>query len=236
MRRAVVNDAAVAAGVLGYSVVLNRVIPARAHIAANLAVSAGAVLAARAAGASWSDLGLAPADVGRGARAGAAAGALVLLGTTALVAAPQTRPRFEAARHVHEHPNPLFELALRIPIGTALSEELLFRSAALAAFGRHGSPRRAIALSSVVFGLWHVLPTFDARRGADPSTRLADPATRREIAATVGLTTLAGVLFGALRRVSGSVVAPAFAHAAVNGSTFAAARLAGRRLQLAAGR
>lgn len=231
MSTAGVCDGAVGAGVLGYSVVLNRVVPPCARIAANLAAAGAAVLAVRATGSSWADLGLDPRAAGRGARFGAAATAVVLVGTATLASAPPTRGRFERAHHVHAHPNPIFELALRIPVGTALCEELLFRSATLTAFARRGPRWRASLETAAVFGLWHVLPTLDALRAAEPATSIADPATQREIAGTVAVTALAGLAFDALRRCSGSVLAPVVAHTAINGAAFTAARLAGRRVR-----
>lgn len=88
-------------------------------------------------------------------------------------------------------------LSVRIPLGTVVCEELIFRSAldgvGTGVFGRVGS---SIA-GSVVFGIWHL------------------PVARGRLSTLVA-TGLGGVLFGYLRHRSGSVIAPALLHYSLN--------------------
>lgn len=49
----------------------------------------------------------------------------------------------------------------RIPRGTALGEEAMFRGALLGLFLRRHTRPTAVLASSTRFGLWHVLPTLD---------------------------------------------------------------------------
>jgi membrane protease YdiL (CAAX protease family) len=215
--------------VLGYSAVLNRVLPPRVHVPANLIAAALATWIVRRDGASWDDLGLSPSRLPDGVRAGIAVAVPIVAATAALAAAPQTRRHFEDTR-VLEAPNPWYELALRIPVGTALCEEVLFRSALLAGFERHSSRRAAIVISSALFGLWHVLPTLEARRAnADQATMNAEADPRLLVLGTIGATGIAGFAFATLRRRTGSVVAAVIAHSAVNVSGFIAARMNQRR-------
>jgi membrane protease YdiL (CAAX protease family) len=124
-----------------------------------------------------------------------------------------------------------YETAVRIPVGTALFEETLFRGLLLAWLRRRTTPLRAVAASSTLFGLWHILPTWETLAGyAGGVLRSRSPATA---AATVGgavvTTGLAGAAFSALRLRSGSLATPVIVHAAVNASGFVAAWKALRR-------
>ena len=47
-------------------------------------------------------------------------------------------------------------LLVRIPLATALVEELVFRGVILGLGVRAGDRRRALLVSSVAFGLWHI--------------------------------------------------------------------------------
>ena len=119
-----------------------------------------------------------------------------------------------------------YELFVRIPLGTALAEELLFRSALVALFSQRHTPRGAALASAAVFGLWHVLPTVDAIDTHPAGERVATRSQR--VTATAGVvasTAFAGLAFTWLQRHARSVLAPVVAHAVLNGSTYAASRL-----------
>lgn len=213
---------------LGYSAVLNRLLPDAVHVPANSAVAAAFAVAVRRDGATLDDLGLAPARVRPGIRTGLAYALPTVAGVACAAAIPTTR-RFFADRRVVQlsDERAAYEVAVRIPIGTALAEELIFRGALFALLRRRGSTARALALSSVLFGLWHVFPALnalpsDVRAGTRPA--------RWALAAsgTVLATTIAGYGFGWLRTRSGSVLAPALVHAALNTSAFVATRIVSR--------
>ena len=219
-----------AAAVLAYGAALNRLVPSNARIPANLVAAGTAVATMHASGVTWRELGLAPSDAARGARIGFAVAAPIIAGTAVLATLPATARHFDDPR-VRDAPHPVFETVLRIPVGTALCEELIFRSALLALFDRRQSPLVASAASAAVFGLWHVFPALDALAAdADAGTRASTPArTAGFVAGTVAATTAAGLAFALLRRMSGSVVAPVVAHSALNVSAFMAVRLNDRR-------
>ena len=116
---------------------------------------------------------------------------------------------------------------MRIPFGTALAEEVLFRGALLGLFLLHHRPRTAVILSSLAFGLWHVLPTLHSvttnQAAAEAATSTASKLG--VVAGTVVVTTVAGIAFCWLRRRSGSLLAPWMAHTGINTFAFTAARV-----------
>jgi membrane protease YdiL (CAAX protease family) len=221
-------DAPAVISVLGYSALLNRVIPPRAHVPANLAAAGTAIVAVRALGATWDELGLARSRVGRGVRAGVTLAAPIVAGAAGFATLPQTRGQFEHPR-VATAPRPLYEVMLRIPVGTALCEELIFRSALLASFERQHRAAVAIGATSAVFGLWHVLPTLD---GLDHEPAPVDNSARAAaVAKSVLATTFAGLAFAWTRRRTGSVLSAVIVHTAINTAGFIAVRMRRRARQ-----
>lgn len=117
-----------------------------------------------------------------------------------------------------------YHLVLRIPLGTAVSEEVLFRGVLVGAWRAAGQPLSQAALwSALAFGLWHIAPTVIGVRRNDPQASLA-----RLIAAVIGavvVTSLAGLGLTWLRLESEGLAAPVALHAAVNsGAALAAVR------------
>lgn len=192
--------AAVAAGLLVWS---NAVLPAsgwgvRARTAANGLLAVALLGAARLAGWGRAELGLVRAAPGL--RWGVAAAALPVVGIAAATWAAARRGAADPAAlapaapaPAASHP-PLAEWVLVvIPVGTVLLEEVAFRAVLDAVAGP--------VAQAAVFGAWHVGP---ARVAGDP------------VVPTVIFTTAAGLVFGWLRRRSGSLLAPAVLHFAVN--------------------
>ncbi|WP_236147555.1 CPBP family intramembrane glutamic endopeptidase [Mycolicibacterium sp. CH28] len=190
------------AGVLvGYSFTADRPLPGRRNPVVQALLSTGLVALARA------PLGLRPPQVWSGLRAGGAVAGTVAAG----VAATTALPRVRTAMRTRELPgDPVRWLAFEIPVGTVWSEEASFRAAlgtvAADAFG----PTGGRLFSAVVFGLSHI-----------PDARAAG----ESVAGTVLVTGLAGWVFGWLAERSGSVLAPALAHLAVNEAGAVAALL-----------
>jgi membrane protease YdiL (CAAX protease family) len=85
-----------------------------------------------------------------------------------------------------------------------------------------------VALSSAVFGLWHVVSTagrLDTNQAADTASSWAQVGI---VAGAVVFTAAAGLFFGWLRLRSGSVLAPWLTHTGVNVLAFGGTRVAGR--------
>jgi uncharacterized protein len=224
------DEALLAGGTLVYGIALQTVIPERWHVPANVTAGLAAVAIARCRGASAADCGLAGDALRRGLGVGgtAAAAAAAVIGIAALPG--RSRALFADERITgHRGPRACYEVLVRIPAGTALGEELLFRGALLGVLLRRHGTAAAVSLESVCFGLWHVPPTLASLR----SSRLGRRATGRvggttAVAGAVAVTAVAGAGFAALRLRAGSVLAAVLAHAAVNATAYVVAR-SGRR-------
>jgi CAAX protease family protein len=214
-----------------HNVAVHRMLPAPADAALNLATALGLTAYAGRAGCSPADLGIDAEDLGSGLRTGLAAAAVAAGGVAVAAALPATR-RFFADQRVSDvsRPEAVYHVALRIPLATALAEELLFRGVLLALLRRRRPPTAAVLWTSLLFGAWHVLPTIDHYRGNPASALVGDSRSGPWLAvlATMLSTTAAGGGFAWLRLRSGSVLAPALAHAAVNMSAYLAGRRRGR--------
>jgi len=215
-----------------YNVVSHRHIGRRARLATNVSAAAALVGLARSAGLGAADLGLEPANLRRGIRTGIAAAAPVVAGVGVALAVPQTR-RVLADEQITGtgRGEAAFETFVRIPLETALAEEIIFRGVLLGLGLHRRSPIGAIVTSSIWFGLWHVYPTLGSLGRGGGGDLVGDQphhvggATAAVVAATTG----AGVLLAALRLRSGSVAAPVIAHAALNMAAFAGVRLTAGR-------
>ena len=223
-------EVATVGALAAHSLALDRFIPAPLHDAVNLCTPVVLLALARREGIGWGELGLDPRDTGRGALVGGAAGTLAVLAIIAASKAPATRRFFHDERVVDiDRREAMYHSFLRIPIATAASEELLFRGVLVAGMQRHRSPRTVSMLSSVLFGLWHILPTLRTYKG-NPIQEMSHG--RGRVVATggaVAVTSLAGAAFLWLRRRSGSLLAPSLAHAAINVSAFVIGRSVAER-------
>jgi uncharacterized protein len=218
----------VVVGVLVVSNVMsNEVLPWGAYLSWNLAMTAVLLwIALRLDTNSLGELGLSRS----GWRRGALVGGGVLAGITAvlLIGAllPATRGLFEDERVAGTSAWAMvYQVMVRIPFGTVVLEEVAFRGVLLGMLLRRTSRARAVAGSSVLFGLWHVLPSIGVE-ATNPV--LADlfggtgGAVAAVVLAVVG-TALAGVALCILRFVGHSLLAPMLAHVATNSVGFVVA-------------
>ena len=119
---------------------------------------------------------------------------------------------------------------VRIPLGTAVTEELIFRGVLFAVWREAGGSALIAALcSSVAFGLWHISPTVIGLRINDLATSAGR--VRTAVAGAVLFTTLAGLGLTWLRVESASLLGPVLLHAGVNSVGALAAVLASRRTE-----
>jgi membrane protease YdiL (CAAX protease family) len=228
IRFGAITEVAASTIVLVYNVVINRAIPSIAYVPSNFAFAGLSVVGAHALGVSLGDMGLRRDRVDSGIRVGLVAVALIAAAIVLGVALPASRGYFEDARalgggigHV------LYEILVRIPLGTAVAEETIFRGALLGLFLQRHSRLAATLISSLVFGFWHVLPTLDTIR-ANPAGSLVQGDALRTggaVLVSVLVTAAAGCGFSWLRFRSDSLVAPILAHASLNSFAFIAARL-----------
>ena len=221
------TEVAASAATLAYNVAISQVTSGIGYVMANDSAAVLSVVAARTCGVSRAGLGVCPDRLGRGIRIGltTALPAAAVVGLGAVVPATRgffhdERARGGGTRHV------LFETLVRIPLGTALPEEVIFRGSLLGLFTRRHSPAVAASMSSILFGVWHVLPTLRTLPLNPAGARVHGNPMRTAgvVLATVTATTLAGYGLAWLRFRSGSIAAPVIAHASLNGAAYLAAR------------
>lgn len=156
-------------------------------------------------------------------------GALVITAPIFVLAASRHSSRIADRRVAALHGRELaYQVVVRIPLGTALAEEVLFRGLLFAAWRATGLSTMAAALAAAAaFGLWHIAPTVNLVRANAPE------ATLRILAwSAVGamvFTTAAGIGLAWLRLATDGLVAPIVLHAGTNSLGTIAAVVAARR-------
>lgn len=179
----------------------------------------GLLAYARWSGLSWQELGLARHTHGRGARWGLAVIGVVAAVYAVGVAIPLTRTAFLDVRYHLPSAKALLTAFVVIPLGTVLLEEVAFRSVLWGMLHRHARTGWVLAASSVLFGLWHLLPAISTASSTafGALTGLGSSGPVLAVAATVVFTAGGGVVAGELRRRSGSVLSSVGMHWATNG-------------------
>jgi membrane protease YdiL (CAAX protease family) len=220
-------EIAASAATLAYSVVISRASSGINYVMANAGTAALSVIAARNHGVSWSSMGMCPDPLGRGIRLGLATAVPTMAVVELGAVVPATRRFFQderaregGARHV------LFETLVRMPLGTALPKEVIFRGSLLGLFTQRHSPAAAALMSSILFGVWHVLPTLRTLP-LNPAGTLAHGNPKRTggaVLVAVTSTAVAGYGLAWLRFRSGSIAAPVIAHTTLNAVAYLAAR------------
>ncbi len=205
-------------------------------------LAVGLLLLGRWAGLSWQQLGLGRDTLVPGLVWGGAAVALVAVGYAVGLAVPASRGLFLDARHAVGPLRAARRAFVVVPLGVVVFEEVAFRGLLWGLVGVEHGTLWAAVVTSVLFGLWHVLPAVDGARanatGPDAATDrgaatdlrpAADRVARtdrarvphgilaRQVVGTVAFTALAGAVFAVLRDQSGSLVAPFLLHWATNG-------------------
>jgi membrane protease YdiL (CAAX protease family) len=207
------------------NVIANRVLDPWWHIPFNLGILGVALAIARHAGAGATDLGYRKDRIGRGLAVGGIVMGVIAAGILIGVALPFTRDFFRDDRVIERSTTVvLFDALIRIPIATAFYEETLFRGVLFGMFARRWALLWAGLATSVLFGLWHILPTLDTllTNPAGESIDSVAEVTLALVGTVVGLT-LTGFGFLWLRLRANSTVAPVMAHIATNSFALLAA-------------
>lgn len=221
--------AAIVLASIALDIAANSVLPRRLHIPISLATAAGVSWLGAKAGVPFAEQGMSLRDAPRGLLYGLAAS---LPSAIALVSASRHR-----SLRTFYHQDAIatatpgwaaYEALVRVPFGTALPEEMIFRGTTMALLARRRSRLTTLIVSSALFGLWHIAPTTQ-RLDETPHVRHLPPGYQLgHVAGSVVATTLAGIALGVLRLRSRSIVAPWLAHTSANASGYAAAWLAAR--------
>lgn len=211
---------AAAITILGAVNVFGRFAPRWSHLLVGPVVALLLVGLSRWAGLSWDDLGLARPSWRRGARyavlAVAVAGVVYALG----VALPLTRAAFLDIRYDFDAGRALLTALVLIPLRTIVLEEVAFRGVLLGLLRRHRHGLWASGVSSVLFGLWHIVPSLALGSTNQAVGAVLGPGSGAQlpvVVAAVAFTGVAGMVFCELRRRSGSLLASAGLHWATNG-------------------
>lgn len=181
--------------------------------------AAGLLVFARATGLSWEQLGLARHTHAVGVRWGLGVIGVVALIYLAGVLIPGTRTAFLDVRYHLPPAGALLAAFVIIPVGTILLEEVAFRSVLWGALARHLRMWKVLVASSLLFGLWHVLPAIGSAGNAAVGAAVSGLGSFAQfaiVAGTVVFTTAGGVVAGELRRRSGSLWASVGMHWATN--------------------
>jgi uncharacterized protein len=212
--------AAVLLVMLAANVGMNR-LPARWYVPTCLLASGCLLGLARLDGLSAADLGL-----GAGTILSGLLWALVLvLAVSLLYAAAAIRPRTRglfADRRVMAASGgeAIRRILVDIPFGTVLMEETAFRSVLFATVMVRNGTWWAVAVTSVLFGLWHVLPAVPMHESHDAVRGAFGPSRRGKwvaVLSAVAVTAAGGVGFALLRVWSDSILPPIGLHWALNG-------------------
>jgi CAAX protease family protein len=182
-----------------------------------------AVLGARWRGYSWASLGLSGDRLTAGLRLGGVSVVVITVGVVLIAVLPFSRGFLDDDRFLDlSTAEAIYEVVFRIPVITALTEELLFRSVLLTVLLAGLSRRRAVVAGSLLFGLWHVLATLGDLGGNDVSDSFVGWEVAASVTGVVVFTAASGAIFNWLRLRSGSLMAPWMAHVFTNGSMFVA--------------
>jgi uncharacterized protein len=204
---------------------LDRLVPAPVQTGLHLLVACALVVLARAAGLTFADLGMTGGSLRRTVAYSVACVVLVCTAYVLVLALPWTRTALLDTRYQYDVGTALVVALTTVPLRTVLLEEVAFRGVLWALVRRAHGPVWATTVSSVLFGVWHVLPAL-AFAGTNQAVGARGVHPGAVVAATLLVTTAAGVLLCELRRRSGSLVPAVALHWVANGAGILAAAAA----------
>jgi membrane protease YdiL (CAAX protease family) len=186
----------------------------RWYIATNLAVGAAMLALARPL-LNWTQLGLGEASW----LPGLAWGAVTMVGGAVVIFTSQRFPAvaemFEDRRYAGISDGDAVRHALiRVPLGTALLEEVAFRGVLFALWEGSFSVPVAVVGTSLIFGLWHIGPVLQNLRANQVDLKSRQGLIGLGVG--IALTTLAGFGLSLLRVWSAGILGPFILHWAVN--------------------
>ncbi|HVN10985.1 MAG TPA: CPBP family intramembrane glutamic endopeptidase [Kineosporiaceae bacterium] len=212
--------------------------PRRSHVWTGPLAGLALLVLGRLAGLSWAQLGLAPASLPVGIAVGLAGAALIAAAVAVAASLPRTRGAFLDTRYDLALPAALRTALVTIPLATVVAEECAFRGVIWGLVDRDVGGTAATVASSLLFGVWHVLPALDLARTSTAVRGPGSGSRRRTGLAVLGTvvgTALAGVVLAELRRRTGSLAAPFLVHWAANASGVIASSLVWARRRASEG-
>jgi membrane protease YdiL (CAAX protease family) len=208
--------------ILLYGTVLARLVPRKYHLYLNISIALVAVLLGIAFNVTLEQMGLGLRHILPGIYVAIGASLVITVATLIISAIPPLR-RYFLGDDLAQASGKLiaFEAAIRIPLGTALIEEILFRGVLLGLLLLNNSTLVAIIVSAIIFGLWHIFPTINTLENNDGVASTINDKKARKAGSIIGviiITTIAGIFFGWLRVAANSVLAPWLLHWSINAS------------------
>ncbi len=207
--RAYVALAATLAVLALWNLLVRPALDSRYHLPVGLLVAAAVVGLGLWAGLGASGLGLRPDRLGSGLRWGAAAAGVVAVVLLVGVLLPATHDSFDVPRAHTTLGDLATQVLVVIPLRTVVVEELAFRGTLLGLLLVLLPRWWAVAVCSVLFGLWHLAGVLTSTPGGPAHAALVG-------LGTVAATGAAGAVFCWLRLRSRSLLAPALAHLATD--------------------
>lgn len=172
-------------------------------------------------GNSWTDMGLSWRFGLSGLFWAGLTIALVTIAYAIASSFKKTRQAFHDERYAQMSGGRLvFQTLLEVPFGTVLMEEIAFRAVLFSMLARRYGVIWGLVISSLLFGLWHILPSIGTHESNPALGGVAGEGRKGNVIAvalSVLTTTVAGVIFVGLRLVSGSILGPMGLHWATNG-------------------
>lgn len=204
-----------------YSLVITHVIPQRYYSFSNVLIALGSIAYGLVDGLGLRDMGIGLHAAGTSLIIVVIM--LLLIGVVlslSYLIPPLKRLMSEGPSKRSNKNEALHELLVRIPFGTALSEEIIFRGVLLGLLLQDVSRIHAIIASAVAFGLWHIVPTLQTVRANDAFKDLIGDKKHHHVLSiftTVLVTGTAGLVFAWLRLFADNLIAPWLVHTFVNG-------------------
>jgi tRNA pseudouridine32 synthase/23S rRNA pseudouridine746 synthase len=218
--------------ILSYGVLMAKYLPPRHHYIANVIMVLIALGTATVFGVNLGEMGLGLNELLFGTIIGLAISAIIVLAVLISAAIRHVRPFFIGNPLTHAPlKRRIYESFIRIPLSTALVEELLFRGFFLGLLLQNNSVGFALFWSSVVFGLWHIAPTLNTLGDNQAAQAIAKRSKSHKfisVMGTVVTTAIAGALFSWLRLFTGSLATPWLVHWSINASGIAGGSVAKR--------
>jgi membrane protease YdiL (CAAX protease family) len=176
----------------------------------------GLILLARADGLSRRDWGFGPVTR-RAALAAAGFAAVIALGMLVGTQLPGIDQAYRDERVVGMTGGEvLFAALVRVPIGTALIEEVAFRGVLLVMLARRYGLVRGVIGASLAFGVWHLLPALGLTAGNQALGAALGPSALVSVVIGIVAASLVGAFLCAVRIRYDHLVVPLAMHATAN--------------------
>lgn len=217
--------------VLAVANLLNNRLARAWYLPTSLGATAALLILFRLAGRRWVDAGLGRAGLGRAGRWALVLALLVAFGYAVAVMLPGTRRVF-VDRRVRDarFATAVYQVLVRIPAGTVLLEEVAFRGVLYGLLRETYGLVWATAVSSALFGLWHLLPASELPRLNPAAARTFRPRRALLPPAAMVSAAVAGLILCEAARRGGSLLAPMALHWVVNSMGYLTALLVTRRV------